>query len=82
MLTKILGIQLILNSHCNAFRSNHPFLIALGSDVKLGRDTFPYPVNNYAPARERYNPASLDLTNAKASQAKQVNLHRTSESQH
>jgi hypothetical protein len=81
-LTKIPEIQLKLNSRYNASRRNNPFVTVLGFDAKLGLDSFPYPINNYQPASERHNTTSQALTQAKISQAKQANIHRTPEPQH
>ena len=82
LLSKILEIQLKLNSCYNTSRRNNPFVIILGFDAKLELDIFPYPINNYQPAIERYEASSQPLTNAKVSQAKQVKLHHTLQPQH
>ena len=50
--------------------------------MKLGLHTFSYPIHNYQPAIEHNKAISQALTNAKASQAKEGNLHQTPESQH
>ena len=81
-LSKMPEIQLRLNSHHNASRRNNSFVTVLGFDTKLELATFPYPINKYQTATERYNTTSQALTNAKASEAKHANLHRTTESRH
>ena len=57
-LSKILEIQLRLNSRYNASCRNNLFITVLGFDAKLGRDTFPYPINKYQTATERHNTTS------------------------
>ena len=54
-LSKMPDIQLRLNSHYNTSRRNNPFVKVLGFDAKLGRDSFPYPINNYLPTTEYHN---------------------------
>ena len=81
-LSKIPEIQQRLNWRYNASRRNNPFVIVLDFNAKLGLDTFPYSVNKYQPATEYHNATSEALTSAKASQAKQTNLHRTPEPKH
>ena len=79
-LSKILGIQLWLNSRYNTSRRNNHFVTVLGFDDKLGLDIFPYLINKYQPATERHNATWQALTYIQASQAKQGNLHHTSDS--
>ena len=81
-MSKIREIQLRLNLHYNASRRNNHFAIVLGFDAKLGLNTFPYPINKYQSATQCHKASSQALTNAKASQAKQANLHCTPEPQH
>ena len=78
-LSKIPEIQLRLNSHYNASHRNNLFVTVLGFDAKLGLYTFPYQINKYQPATQHHYAISQALTSAKASQAKQVTLHRTLE---
>ena len=78
-LSKIQEIQLRLNSCYNASRRNNPFVTILAFDAKLRLYTFPYPINKYQLVTDSYNATSQALTSAKASQAKQANLHRTLE---
>ena len=72
-------MQLRLNLRYYASRRTNPFVSDLGFDAKLGLNTFPYPMNKFQRATERHNATSQALTNAKASQAKQANLHSTPE---
>ena len=51
-------------------------------DVKQECDIFLYTIKYYQRATERYNSTSQALTNAKVSEAKQANLHRTTEPQY
>ena len=81
-LSKIPEIQLRLNLRYNASRRNNPFITVLDFDTKLGLNTFPYSINKYQPATECHNATSQALTSAKASQAKQANLHCTLEPKH
>ena len=80
--SKILQIQPRLNVYYNTARRHNPFVTVLGFDDTLGLNTVPYPMNNYQPATEYHNARSQSLTNAKASQAKQANLHQTLEPQY
>ena len=77
--SKILEIQLGLNSCYEPSRRNNPCVKVLAFDIKLGLDTFPYHINKYETATERHDTTSQALTNAKASQAKQANLRCTLE---
>ena len=81
-MSKILEIQLRLNLHYEASRSNNPFVRVLGFDAKLGLNIFPYHINNYQPATKRHNATFQAFTNAKDRQAKQANVHRTLKPQH
>ena len=67
-LTKILEIQIRLNSPYNTSRGNNPFVTVLGFDANLVLNTFPYFINNYQAATERHNAIFQALTSAKASQ--------------
>ena len=66
-----------MNLHYNSSRRNNPFVTVLGLDAKLELDTLSEPINNYQPAIARHNSTSEALTNARASEDKQVNLHWT-----
>ena len=66
-LSKMLEIQLKLNSLYNPCRNNNPFITVVGFDTKLGLDTFSYSINKYQPGTERHNATPQDLHNAKAS---------------
>ena len=57
-LSKILKIQLRLNSRYNASHRNNPFVTGLSFDAKLGLNTFRYTINNYDPATEYHNATS------------------------
>ena len=59
-----------------------PLVTVLVFNAKLGLHRFPYSINRYQPAIERHNATSEALTSAKASQAKQANLHHILEPQH
>ena len=81
-MSKIPEIQLRLNLRYIASRRNNLFVTVLDFDDKLRLIAGPYPINIYQPATERHNTTYKPLTKAKASQAKQTNLHRTLEPQH
>ena len=82
LLSKIPEIQLRLNLRYNASRRNNPFVTVLGFDDYLGLDTFPYLINKYQTGTECHKATSQALSNAKTSEAKPANLHRTLEPQH
>ena len=81
-LSKTPEIQLRLNLYHNASRRYNHVVTVLGFDAKLGLDTFPHTISNYQPVIEHYNATSQALFNAKPSQAKKANLHRTLEAQY
>ena len=55
LLSKILEIQLRLNSPYNTYRRNNPLVIVLGFDAELGLDRFPYLFNKYQHATRHHN---------------------------
>ena len=81
-LSKIPEFPLRLNTRYYASYWKYPFATVLGFDGRLGLDTFPYPFHKHQPTTERHNAKSHVLTSAKASQAKQANLHGTLEPKH
>ena len=68
-------------SHDASYRNN-PFVIVLDFDAKLGLRIFPYRINKYQLTTKYHNVTSQALTNAKASQDKQANLHCIQECLH
>jgi len=76
-LHKLSEIQLKLNSQDNTARQHSPFFSLPGFEAKVGPSSFPYPINPYTSAEERYLDTSRNQYSSKVKQVKQANKKRS-----